>query len=89
LKKIFITTFILVLADQVLKIWVKTNMSLGEKIPIFDWFIIDFIENNGMAFGMEFGGLIGKLLLTLFRIIVVAAGIYYIKSIVSVHFPND
>ena len=63
-------------------------MSLGAKIPIFDWFIIDFIENNGMAFGIEFGGLIGKLLLTLFRIIVVAAGIYYIKSIVSAHFPN-
>tara|TARA_B110000196_G_scaffold69872_1_gene59664 strand:+ start:968 stop:1603 length:636 start_codon:yes stop_codon:yes gene_type:complete len=88
LKKIFLTTFILVLADQILKIWIKTNMSLGEKIPIFDWFIIDFIENNGMAFGIEFGGLIGKMLLTLFRIIVVAAGIYYIKSIVSAHFPN-
>ena len=63
-------------------------MSLGEKIPIFDWFIIDFIENNGMAFGIEFGGLLGKMLLTLFRIIVVLVGIYYLKPIVSARFPN-
>jgi signal peptidase II len=85
LKKIFLTAFIVLLIDQVLKIWIKTNMSLGKEFQVFnqDWFIIHFIENNGMAFGMEFGGLIGKLLLTLFRIFVVAAGIYYIKSIVQ------
>jgi signal peptidase II len=88
LRKIFITTAILVLADQILKIWIKTHMKLGQEFQIFDWFIIHFTENNGMAFGMEFGGATGKMFLTLFRIIVVTAGIYYVKSIVKPHFPN-
>ena len=63
-------------------------MVLGQEFQIFDWFIIHFTENNGMAFGMEFGGLTGKILLTLFRIIVVGVGIYYIRAIVRPHFPN-
>ena len=63
-------------------------MFLGQEHLIFDWFIIHFTENNGMAFGMEFGGFTGKTLLTLFRIIVVVVGIYYVKSIVKPHFPN-
>jgi signal peptidase II len=88
LRKIFITTAILVLADQILKIWIKTHMKLGQEFQIFDWFIIHFTENNGMAFGMEFGGATGKMFLTLFRIIVVTAGIYYVKSIIKPHFPN-
>ncbi|MDA1009457.1 MAG: lipoprotein signal peptidase [Bacteroidetes bacterium] len=88
MRKIFITTAILVLADQILKIWIKTHMKLGQEFQIFDWFIIHFTENNGMAFGMEFGGATGKMFLTLFRIIVVTAGIYYVKSIVKPHFPN-
>ena len=58
-------------------------MFLGQEHQIFDWFIIHFTENNGMAFGIEFGGVVGKVLLTLFRIIVVAVGIYYVKSIVN------
>ena len=61
---------------------------LGQEKPIFDWFIIHFTENNGMAFGMEFGGDIGKTLLTIFRIVVVIVGIYYVKSIVKPTFPN-
>ena len=88
MRKIFITTAILVLADQILKIWIKTHMKLGQEFQIFDWFIIHFTENNGMAFGMEFGGATGKIFLTLFRIIVVTAGIYYVKSIIKPHFPN-
>ncbi len=56
-----------IITDQVLKFWVKTNMTLGEDIPIFDWFHIYFVENKGMAFGMEFGGEWGKIALTLFR----------------------
>ncbi|KRO64160.1 MAG: hypothetical protein ABR80_03355 [Cryomorphaceae bacterium BACL11 MAG-121015-bin20] len=88
MRKIFITTAILVLADQILKIWIKTHMKLGQEFQIFDWFIIHFTENNGMAFGMEFGGATGKMFLTLFRIIVVTAGIYYVKSIIKPHFPN-
>ena len=58
-------------------------MMLGQEKPIFDWFIIHFTENNGMAFGMEFGGDVGKTLLTIFRIVVVIIGIYYVKSIIK------
>ena len=61
---------------------------LGQEKLIFDWFIIHFTENNGMAFGMEFGGDVGKILLTIFRIVVVIVGIYYVKSIVKPTFPN-
>ena len=56
-------------------------MFLGQEYPIFDWFIIHFTENNGMAFGIEFGGYTGKTLLTIFRIIVVAIGIKYVISL--------
>lgn len=69
--------FLVLLADQVSKIWIKTNMYLGQEFKIFgDWFIIHFTENNGMAFGLEFGGEFGKLALSLFRIFAVA-GIGY------------
>ena len=63
--------------DQVIKIVVKTNMSLGESIPVFgDWFKIQFIENNGMAFGMEF---LGKTFLTLFRIVAISLLVWYLR----------
>ena len=62
------TRFLLVLVvDQALKVWIKTNMMLGQEIAFFDWFIIHFTENKGMAFGMEFGGNIGKYILSIFR----------------------
>lgn len=68
---------LVLLADQVLKTWVKANMFLGQEFQILGkWFIIHFTENNGMAFGMEFGGEFGKLFLTIFRIAAVA-GIGY------------
>lgn len=70
----------IVILDQVLKIWVKTNFYLGESVHITDWFQLVFIENNGMAFGMELGN---KLFLTLFRIVAVSLGIWYISRIVS------
>ena len=65
---IVLTTLVL---DQALKMWVKTHMYLGQEYQIFDWFYIHFTENNGMAFGMEFGGDWGKLGLSLFRIVFV------------------
>ena len=61
--------------DQVLKIWVKTNMTLHETIEIASWFKITCIENNGMAFGMEIGS---KIILSVFRIVAVAGLSYYI-----------
>jgi signal peptidase II len=88
LRKIFLTAFILVLIDQILKIWIKTHFILGEEFRLFDWFIIHFTENNGMAFGIEFGGYLGKTLLTLFRIIVVGVGIKYILNLSKTKIPN-
>src|SRR6476661_2900767 len=70
-KPIF-AIIVVLLADQVLKTWVKTNMFLGQEFEIIkNFFIIHFTENNGMAFGMEFGGEAGKLALSLFRIVAV------------------
>ncbi|MBE0647575.1 MAG: lipoprotein signal peptidase [Bacteroidales bacterium] len=68
-----IAIIILVLIlDQVFKIWVKSHMYLGESIPVFtDWFYLHFTENEGMAFGMSLGGPTGKLILSIFRIIAV------------------
>jgi len=65
----------ILLIDQVIKIWVKTNMTLHESIQITDWFKICFIENNGMAYGMEIGS---KLLLSIFRIIMIGVLGYYL-----------
>ena len=62
---------LIILADHILKIWIKLNMRLGEEIKITDWFIIHFTENPGMAFGIEWGGNIGKYALTIFRIVAV------------------
>lgn len=70
---------LVIVADQILKIWVKTHMMIGEEIHIFgNWFIIHFTENNGMAFGIQFFGKFGKYLLSIFRIIAVALLGYYI-----------
>lgn len=75
--KPLLAIFFVLLADQILKTWIKTNMHLGQEFKIIgNWFIIHFTENNGMAFGMEFGGEFGKLALSLFRIAAVA-GIGY------------
>jgi signal peptidase II len=80
-NKLLVIIFLVLIADQVLKIWIKTTMSLGQEIVIFkDWFIIHFVENNGMAFGFEFAGEYGKLFLSLFRIVaVIAIGWYLFK----------
>ena len=68
--------------DQVIKIFVKTHMMIGESIPVFgSWFQILFIENEGMAFGMHFGGSWGKILLSVFRLVAsvgIAWGIVYL-----------
>jgi signal peptidase II len=73
----------MLVCDQVLKFWIKTNMQLYEIIPIFDWFHIRFVENEGMAFGITFGKSIGKLLLTVMRIIIVSFLIYYLHKLLK------
>lgn len=65
----------ILLIDQLIKIWVKTNMHLHESIHVFDWFYITFIENNGMAYGMQLGS---KLVLSLFRVVAISVLGYYL-----------
>ncbi len=80
--KLAILVMLLVLVvDQVSKIWVKTHFYYGEQVYITEWFRLYFIENNGMAFGMEIGS---KLLLTLFRIVAVSLFCYYISKLVKI-----
>lgn len=74
---------IILILDQGSKVWIKTTMHLYEENVIFDWFRIHFIENKGMAFGLEFGGSYGKLLLSLFRIVAVFVIGYIIKQLIS------
>lgn len=79
MKKALFTTLAVLFADQALKIWVKTNMYIGQEFNVFgDWFIIHFTENPGMAFGLEFGGDLGKMALSVFRIIAVFVIGYYL-----------
>ena len=79
LISILVIVLILVI-DQASKIWVKTNMALYESIEIASWFKIFFVENNGMAFGME---IMGKTFLSLFRIIAVGFIGYYIYALIQ------
>ena len=70
----FVVIFVILLLDQILKIWVRTNMSLGQELPVIgNWFKLLFIENNGMAFGWLGGGGFLKLALSLFRIVAIVA----------------
>ena len=85
-----ILLIILILAiDQAFKIWVKTTMVIGEEKHVFgDWFVLHFIENNGMAFGMEFGGKTGKLILSLFRLIAIFGIGWYISHLMKHKVPS-
>lgn len=77
--------FSVLVIDQIIKILVKTNMSLYESIEITSWFEIRFVENNGMAFGLE---IIGKLFLSLFRIVAIGFFSWYLARIVNKGFPK-
>ena len=84
MKKPLILIFIILIIDQIIKIYVKTNFYLGEEVGVLglSWFKIHFIENKGMAFGMSFGDNIGKLLLTVVRIVAsVLIYIYIVKLV--------
>jgi len=78
-KSIFLIIIILII-DQASKIFIKLNFALGEHVEVFGWFQIFFVENNGMALGME---IIGKLFLTLFRIIAVSGLSYFIFLLIK------
>lgn len=81
-KRLLILGVILVVIDQVIKILVKTNMQIGEHFSVIgNWFQIFFIENEGMAFGMKFGGAVGKFLLSFFRIALFGVLCWWIASL--------
>ena len=80
--RLFILGFILVVIDQIIKVLVKTNMDLGETIDVIgEWFKLHFVLNKGMAFGMAFGGLVGKVLLSVFRIVLFGGLCWWISRL--------
>lgn len=91
MKKREITLFILLLLiiDQIVKIIVKTHMTLDQHIAVFgEWFYIRFIENPGAAYGFELGGNYGKLFLSLFRLIAIGVIIYYVNKLIKKGAPK-
>jgi signal peptidase II len=80
---IFSTIILVIVIDQLSKFWVKTSMSYGESFNVLglDWARIHFVENEGMAFGLSYGGVTGKYILTSFRIVMVAFLAYLLRSL--------
>lgn len=88
-KKLSILIVVLLVADQLLKIWVKTHMALGEAIMVVpDWFQLHFVENPGFAFGMELGADWGKLFLSLFRVVMAGAIAWYMWRLIRAKAPT-
>lgn len=87
--QVWLLLLLILFIDQTVKIWVKTHMVIGQDIPVAGrWFLIRFIENNGMAFGFEWGGDIGKYLLSIFRIAAVGGIGWYIRHLIRQHAPQ-
>ncbi|HRP90313.1 MAG TPA: lipoprotein signal peptidase [Edaphocola sp.] len=90
-KHIIGLVFLIVLIDQIIKIYIKLNFEYGESINVFGlkWFQLYFIENSGMAFGMKIlDSTLGKLILSLFRLVAVSIGFYWIKGLVAKGLSN-
>ncbi len=87
MKKALLVIFLVLLADQALKIWIKTSFVLDEELPIFgEWFRLHFTENRGMAFGIELGGEgshWGKIFLSLFRIVAIGLLTWYLTTLIK------
>ncbi|MDX9771814.1 MAG: lipoprotein signal peptidase [Bacteroidales bacterium] len=82
-NKSLLLIFSILIIDQIVKIIIKTNMIIGEEIPVLgNGFRIHFLENNGMAFGMEWGGTTGKAALSIFRMIAIAVISWYLMGII-------
>ncbi|MFB6455512.1 lipoprotein signal peptidase [Chitinophaga sp. Hz27] len=83
-RHVIIIVLLILVVDQSLKFWIKTHMFMQQEYIIFpNWFRIHFIENEGMAYGLSFGGEFGKIFLTLFRLGAVVIGFYYMKKLVK------
>ncbi|MBF6641289.1 lipoprotein signal peptidase [Flavobacterium sp. J49] len=76
---------VILLIDQFSKIYIKTNFILGEEVPVFDWFKIYFIENDGMAWGTKIPGTHGKLFLTIFRLLAITGIGYWLYDSSTKH----
>ncbi|WP_245759891.1 lipoprotein signal peptidase [Thermoflavifilum thermophilum] len=88
-KYAYLLIALILVADQTLKIWVKTHMALGDEFPVIGhWFRIHFIENEGMAYGLQFGGPSGKLMLSLFRLAAVIFGFFVLHRIIREGYPK-
>ncbi len=88
LKKAYFIVFLVLLIDQATKIYIKTHFYLHEKVEVFSWFKIFFIENEGMAWGAEIPGTYGKLILTTFRILAVGGIGYWLYTSVKTKSSN-
>lgn len=77
MKSIKIITFFIVFIDQCSKIYVKTHFNYHENVEVFSWFHLTFIENPGMAYGVEFGGIFGKIILSFVRFLLIVVMIFY------------
>lgn len=88
LKKATAIIIVILLIDQISKIYIKTNFVLGEEVRVFSWFSILFIENEGMAWGAKIPGTYGKLILTLFRIVAICGIGYWLWDSIRNNMPK-
>jgi signal peptidase II len=87
--QVFLLALLILLVDQVLKVYIKTHYYMGQETVLFDalpWFRLHFVENEGMAYGWKLGGTWGKIALTTFRMIAVIVGTFYLLSIIKKQF---
>ncbi len=80
MKKVLWIAFIILLIDQASKIYIKTHFHLHEEVKVFDWFYLTYVENPGMAYGFQLGGFIGKIGLSLLRLVLIGLMFYYINK---------
>ncbi len=85
LRKPLILILLILVIDQLIKIYVKTHFAIGDDVKVLglDWFRIHFLENKGMAFGMSFGNTVGKFLLTLIRLVLSVAIFIYMNKLIK------
>jgi signal peptidase II len=83
-KFVALLIILILITDQILKVYIKTHYILGEEHKMIgSWFRLHFVENEGMAWGLKFGGCLGKILLTLFRLVAVILGTFYLRNIIK------
>jgi len=88
LKKAVLIILLVLVIDQIVKIYVKTHFTYNEKVAIFSWFNLHFIENKGMAWGVQIPGQYGKLILTVFRLFAIAGIGYWLWESTRKHAPK-